>query len=75
MQVITPLFIYFAEPEVRPVQVSNRSVPPTSPSLLYGDDKDLPIFEVGKKERYTIRKQSKYYLWNTNKNVVRPHFK
>lgn len=62
VQVITPLFLYFAEPEVRPVQVSNSSVPATSPSLLYGDDKDLPVFEVGKKERYTIKEAVKILL-------------
>jgi len=62
VQVITPLFVYFAEPEVRPVQVSNSSVPATSPSLLYGDDKDLPVFEVGKKERYTIKEAVKILL-------------
>lgn len=62
LQVIIPLFVYFAEPEVRPVQVSNSSVPATSPSLLYGDDKDLPVFEVGKKERYTIKEAVKILL-------------
>ena len=30
--------------------------------MLYGDDKDLPIFEAGKKERYTIKEAVKLLL-------------
>lgn len=75
VQVLTPLFTYFAESKGRPAQVSNSSVPTTSPSLLYGDDKDLPIFEAGKRERYTTKEAVKILLMEHEKNVVRPHFK
>lgn len=56
VQVLTPLFTYFAESKGRPAQVSNSSVPTTSPSLLYGDDKDLPIFESDLKNRLSEAK-------------------
>ena len=75
MQVLTPSFAYFAEPEGRPAQVSNSSVPTTSSSLLYNHDKDLPIFEAGKRERYTIKEAVKILLMDNEKNVVRPPFK
>ena len=67
MQVLTPSFVYFAEPEGRPAQVSNSSVPTTSSSLLYNDDKDLPIFEAGKRERHTIKEAVKILLMDNEK--------
>ena len=35
--------------------------------MLYGDDKDLPIFEAGKKERYTIKEAVKILLRKNEK--------
>ena len=67
MQVLTPLFIYFAEPEGRPAQVSNSPVTTTSSSLLYNDDKDLPIFEAGEMECYTIKEAIKILLVENEK--------
>lgn len=67
MQVLTPSFVYFAEPEGRTAQVSTSSVPTTSLSLLYSDDKDLPIFEAGKREHYTIKETVKILLMDNEK--------
>lgn len=75
VQVLTPSLVYFAEPEGKPAQVSNTSVPTTSSSLLYNDDKDLPIFEAGKRERYTIKEAVEILLMDNEKNVVRLPFK
>lgn len=75
VQVLTPSFVYFAETDSRPAQVYTSSVPTASPSLLYSDDKDLPIFEAGKRERYTIKEAVKILLIDNEKNVVRPPFK
>lgn len=52
----------FADPEVTPPTVrSTKSTKPSS-SMLYGHDKDLPILETGKKERYTVREVAKRLL-------------
>lgn len=52
----------FADPEVTPPTVrSTKSTKPSS-SMLYGHDKDLPILETGKKERYTVREAAKRLL-------------
>lgn len=52
----------FANPEVTPPTVRNTKSTKPSSSMLYGDDKDLPILETGKKERHTVREAAKRLL-------------
>ena len=59
----------FADPEVTPPTVRNTKSTKPSSSMLYGDDKDLPILETGKKERYTVREAAKILLMEQGKNV------